>query len=64
MVTKVKIRRVELGMKQKEVAALVGISPQYLMYLETGKAKNPSVDIMKKLAVVLHSTPSELFFDN
>lgn len=64
MVTKVKIRRVELGLKQKEVAALAGITPQYLRNIETGKAKNPSIEVMKKLSKVLHTSPNNLFFEN
>ncbi len=64
MVTKVKIRRIELGYKQKDVAAKVGITPQYLMNIENGKAKNPSIDIMRRLSEVLQSTPNELFFED
>lgn len=64
MVTKVKIRRTELGLKQKDVAAMAGITPQYLMHIETGKAKNPSITVMKKLSKILNSTPNELFFDD
>lgn len=64
MVTRVKIRRVELGYKQKDVATKVGITPQYLMNLENGKAKNPSIDIMKRLSEVLECTPNELFFED
>ena len=51
-----------LNLKQKDVAASVGITQQYLFSLEHGKAKNPSIDVMKKLAEVLETTPQELFF--
>ena len=64
MVTKMKIRRVELGLKQKEVAALAGITPQYLRNIEAGKAKNPSIEVMKKLSEILNTSPNELFFEN
>lgn len=64
MVTPIKIRRVELGIKQKDLAESVGITPQYMMYIETGKAKNPSVNVMKKIALALNSTVQELFFDS
>lgn len=60
---KIKIRRIELGMKQKDLAKKIGITPQYLMTIEQGKAKNPSITIMKNLADELESTVQELFFD-
>lgn len=59
---KLRLRRVALNLKQKDVAASVGITQQYLFALEHGKAKNPSIDVMKKLAAVLETTPQELFF--
>lgn len=59
---KLKLRRVALNLKQKEVAAKAGITNSYLFSLEHGKAKNPSIDVMKKLAAVLETTPQELFF--
>ena len=62
MVTKLKIRRVELGLKQNEVAKQAGITSQYLRNLETGKASNPSIAIMKRLASILGCTEQELFF--
>ena len=62
MATKVKIRRVELGYKQKDVAEKVGITPQYLMNIENGKAKNPSIEIIRRLSEVLQCSPDDLFF--
>ena len=59
---RLKVRRAELNLKQKTVAAKADISPQYLFLLEHGKAKNPSIEVMKRLADVLQSTPQELFF--
>ncbi|SNX53052.1 helix-turn-helix transcriptional regulator [Thermoanaerobacterium sp. RBIITD] len=63
MVSKLKLKRIELGIKQKNLAQQVGITPQYLMKLEQGKAKNPSVDLMKRLADSLNCTVQELFFN-
>lgn len=63
MVSKIKLKRVELGFKQKDVAKQVGITPQYLMNIESGKAKNPSIEVMKRIAAVLHCTAQELFFE-
>lgn len=62
MVSKLKLRRIELGLKQKDVANRAGITSQYLRNLETGKAKNPSIAIMKRLANILGCTEQELFF--
>ncbi len=62
MVMKVKIKRIELGIKQKDLAKAVGITPQYLMNIEKGKAKNPSLQIMKAIADILNCSVEELFF--
>lgn len=48
--------------KQKEIAEQVGITQQYLANLENGRSKNPSRDLMIKLAVALDTTVQELFF--
>lgn len=62
MKMKLKAQRVLLGLKQKDVALMAGISSHYLAALENGRAKNPSIEVMKKLAAILKSTPQELFF--
>ena len=60
--SKLKVRRVEMGLKQKELAKMVNISIPYMAHLENGKAKNPSIEIMKRIAAALETTPQELFF--
>ena len=60
--SKLKVRRVEMGLKQKELAKMVNISIPYMANLESGKAKNPSIEIMKRIAAALETTPQELFF--
>lgn len=60
--SKLKVRRVEMGFKQKELAEVANVSIAYMARLENGKAKNPSIEIMKKLANALKTTPQELFF--
>lgn len=60
--SKLKLRRVAVGLKQKDVAEKAGITAAYLLQLEKGSAKNPSIELMKKLAEILGSTPQELFF--
>lgn len=61
---KIKIARVKSDRKQYEVAKEVGISSQYLRLIESGKAKNPSKEVMEKLAMALGSTVGELFFSD
>lgn len=63
MVSKLKLKRLELGLKQKDVAKQAGITSQYLMNLENGKSKNPSIRVMREIAKVLNSQVQELFFD-
>jgi len=63
LVTPIKIKRIKLGIKQKDLAFAVGITPQYMMHIENGKAKNPSINVMKKLADALNSSVQELFFE-
>lgn len=62
--TNLKIARLKKGYKLGyEFAKKVGISRQYLTMLETGKATNPSMDLMKRIAAELDMTPQELFFE-
>ena len=63
MVSRLKMKRIELGIKQKDLAKKVGITPQYLMNLESGKAKNPSIKVMKSISESLGCGVQELFFD-
>lgn len=58
----VKVRRTELEKKSTEVAFNVGITREYLRLIEAGKAKNPSIEVMKKLAAELQSDVQTLFF--
>lgn len=59
-----KIQRIKKRKKQKEIAEQVGITQQYLANLENGKSKNPSRDLMIKLAAALDTTVQELFFSD
>lgn len=60
---KLKLKRIEKGIKQYELAEKVGISRYYLSYLERGKSKNPSNMLMLKLAQELDTSVEDLFFD-
>lgn len=60
---KIKSLRVGKGIKAKDFACDIGISREYLRLIENGKAKNPSINVMKKMAAILETTPQALFFD-
>lgn len=60
---KLKIKRIEKGIKQYELAEKVGISRYYLSALERGKAKNPSITVIKAISKELDTPVEELFFD-
>lgn len=60
---KIKLERIKRRKKQYEFAQELGISREYLRLLETDQAKNPSLDLMKKIASTLEMNVGELFFD-
>lgn len=59
---KIKMRRIELRIKQKDLASNIGVSQQYLGKLENGKVTNPSRDLMIKISKALNANVQELFF--
>lgn len=59
---KIAIYRKHLNMTLSEMASKVGISAGYLCHLENGSRKNPSIKVMEKIAEVLHSSVSDVFF--
>lgn len=59
---KIKALRVGQGIKATHFAEDLGISREYLRQIENGQAKNPNLEIIKKIAKLLGSTPQELFF--
>lgn len=54
--------RKEKGMKLEEMAQKIGISTGYLCHLEKGTRKNPSTEIMEKIAKALGKTVADIFF--
>lgn len=48
------------GLSQKDLASLAGFTPAYLGYLERGQ-KNPSVDLIQKIASALDIEAYRLF---
>jgi len=59
---RVKLKRIEKGFKQFELAKIVGISSTYLRQIESGQA-NPTKDIMEKIASALDTPAGVLFFE-
>lgn len=58
---KIKLRRIELGIKQKDLAKKVGLSQQYLSGIELGKKCNPNLKTMAAIAKALKSDVQTLF---
>ena len=61
MLYKIKGKRVEYGIKQKDFAKQLGITTQYLNHIEKGVA-SPSLILAKKIADSLNSNIYDLFF--
>jgi len=59
---KLKAKRVEKGIQQKDFAKLLNVTPQYVYMLENGKA-DPRRDLMIKISEILDTTVNDLFFD-
>lgn len=58
---KIKIKRLILGMKQCELAELVGISKVTMVKIEKGDIANIRFSTLQKIAKVLNSSIEELF---
>lgn len=61
---KIRKYRKEKGMNLEEFSKVVGISTGYLCHLERGTRKNPSMEIMERIANSLNKTITEVFFVN
>jgi len=48
------------GISQRDLAAQVGVTGAYIAQLETGARKNPSLDVLKKIAKALGVPVTEL----
>ena len=59
--TKVKEYRGRAGLKQSELAALVGARRETIVHLENGRY-NPSLKLAMDIAKVFQTTVEELFF--
>lgn len=56
-----KIKRIMLGLSQKDLAALSGVSNVTILKIEKGQIDNVKLGTLKKLAAALNSTVEELF---
>ncbi|EPY2302239.1 DNA-binding protein [Clostridium sporogenes] len=59
----VKLRRIELGIKQQDLAKQLGIGRSTLLKIEKGNYDNVKIGLAKRIAKVLDSTVTELFFN-
>ena len=59
--TKLKEYREAKGLKQADLAELVGVRRETIVNLEKGKY-NPSLKLAMDIAIVFHTTVEELFF--
>ncbi|TYP56808.1 helix-turn-helix domain-containing protein [Thermosediminibacter litoriperuensis] len=57
---KIKYTREKAGITQEKLAEKVGISRIYLNELENGRKKNPSFNLLKKIAKALEVKISDL----
>ncbi len=60
--SKLKAIRNQKGITLEKLAELTDISVGYLCHLENGTRKNPSIDVMEKIAKALNTTIFEIFF--
>jgi transcriptional regulator with XRE-family HTH domain len=56
----IKLIRTSSGLKQKDIAAKLGVTSNYISLVESGN-REPSVSLLKKLATIL-GVPVGLFF--
>lgn len=55
--------RKEKGLTLSELAYITKVSVGYLSHLEQGSRKNPSVEIMDKIAKALGKSVTDVFFN-
>lgn len=58
----IRVARVAAGMTQEVAAERIGIRQGHLSGLETGD-RTPSMDMLKRVATALNTTPSKLLED-
>lgn len=63
-VTKIRLARISLGMTQKEFSNLTGVGVTTLVKMESDKIEKIKVENLRKVAKVLDTTVSDLFFSD
>ncbi|WP_094762475.1 helix-turn-helix transcriptional regulator [Intestinimonas massiliensis (ex Afouda et al. 2020)] len=58
-----KMARIDAELTQKQLAERVGVTNKYLSQLECGVSRNPSKQVMERIAKELNKTVQELFFN-
>ena len=61
---KLKLKRIEKGFTQCELAEKIGVSRYSLSALERGKVKNTNLEVNKKISEILETPVQELFFND
>lgn len=61
--SRLKALRIKKGMTLEELAELANVSAGYLCHLENGTRKNPTIEVMKKIAKALNTNIFEIFFN-
>jgi transcriptional regulator with XRE-family HTH domain len=56
----IQIQRQAAGMTQRDLAAKAKVTPGYIAQIELGMKKNPSLDVLKRLAKALGLPVTEL----
>ncbi|KEH96119.1 helix-turn-helix transcriptional regulator [Clostridium massiliodielmoense] len=59
----VKLRRIELGIKQQDFAKQLGIGRSTLLKIEKGNYDNVKIGLAKKISEILEVPVQELFFN-
>ena len=59
---RIKETRKEQGLTLMEIAKTTGISVGYICHLEKGTRRNPSAQVMERIALALNKNVYEIFF--
>ncbi len=62
--SKLKELRLKRGLSLQDLADLIGASKAHVWDLETGRSKNPTIDLLGKLAKALGTSISDLVDEN
>ena len=61
--TAVKAARTENKITQEQLAEMIGVAPSHIKQIEAGN-RNPSIEVLYKLAQTLNLSVDEIFFPN